>query len=89
MTYRKVKNPRFTASLAELELQDAMLKQFDLSVEELDQRIDRLERDGVYSAEVAEGAREEVAKVVLDFNLLVISKVELFDRLSADERTSR
>ena len=89
LKYRQVKNPRFIVSFAELELQDAMLNQFDLSVKGLDERVDRLECDGVYSAEVAEEVRREITKLVLDLNLLVIGKVELHDRLTADERTSR
>jgi hypothetical protein len=47
------------------------------------------EQDGIYSAEVADAAREEIGTLVDEMDFLVISKVELHDRLRADERASK
>jgi hypothetical protein len=88
-TFKYRKLPSFTANLAELELQDAILEPFRLSVEELDEMVDRFERDGVCSAEGVEKAREEIDNLVLDLNFLVIRKVELNERLRAAERASK
>jgi hypothetical protein len=88
LKYREVKNPSFSANEAECELQDAMLTPFRLSFDVLDEAVDRLERDGVYSAEVAEAARDEIETLIREMHYLVISKVELHDRLRADERAS-
>ena len=62
LRYRRVKNPNmdFNADKAECERQDAMLTQFKLSFEELDETVDRLERDETYTEAVAEATREEI-----------------------------
>jgi hypothetical protein len=87
LKYRKL--PSFTANIAELEALDAILTPFRLIVEELDEMVDRFERDGVCSAEGVEKAREEIVGIVLDLNFLVIRKVELHERLRAVERASK
>jgi hypothetical protein len=90
LKYRQVKNPSFCPyNEAEGELQDALLAPFRLSFDALDETVDRLEQDGIYSAEVADAAREEIGTLVDEMNFLVISKVELHDRLRADERASK
>jgi hypothetical protein len=87
LKYRKL--PSFTANIAELEALDAILTPFRLIVEELDEMVDRLERDGVCSAEGAEKAREEIDSIVLDMNFVGIRKVELHERLRAVERAAK
>jgi len=89
LKYREVKNPSFSANEAECELQDAMLTPFRLSFDVLDEAVDRLERDGVCSAEGAEKAREEIDSIVLDMNFVGIRKVELHERLRAVERAAK
>jgi alpha-ketoglutarate-dependent taurine dioxygenase len=66
-----------------------MLRPFRLSVEELDERVDRLERDGNYSADAAEAARDEIENLILDINFLIIRKIQLQERLRADEAQGR
>lgn len=85
---REVKNPSFTANEAECALHDAMLTPFKLSFDVLDETVDRLERDGVYSREDAETAWEEIETLIHEMNYLVISKVELHERLRAAEKSS-
>jgi hypothetical protein len=88
LKYRRVKNPSFNANLAEYE-QDATMTQFRLSCEELYETIDRLEREDVYSEAVAEAAREEVGDLISESNYLIFNKVELRNRLEADEMDLR
>jgi hypothetical protein len=86
--YRRVKNPSFHANLAEYE-QDATMTLFRISCEELYETIDRLEREDVYSEAVAEAAREEVGDLISESNYLIFNKVELRNRLKADETELR
>ena len=88
LKYRRVKNPSFNATLAEYE-QDATMTLFRISCEQLYDTIDRLEREDVYSEAVAEAAREEVGDLIHESNYLIFNKVELRNRLKADERESR
>jgi hypothetical protein len=88
LKYRRVKNPSFNADIAECK-QDATITQFIRSLKELDETIDRLERDEVYSEAVAEAAREEIETLIHESHYLVISKIELRERLRADERELR
>jgi hypothetical protein len=83
--YRQVKNPSFSCDPAEYE-KDTTMGQFIHSLEQLDETIDRLERDDVYSETTAEAIREEVDDLIRQSHYLVLSKVELEERLRADER---
>ena len=88
LKYRRVKNPSFNANLAEYE-QDATMTLFRISCEDLYETIDRLEREDVYSEAVAEAAREEVGDLISESNYLIFNKVELRNRLEADEMDLR
>ena len=88
LKYRRVKNPSFNANLAEYE-QDATMTLFRISCEQLYDTIDRLEREDVYSEAVAEAAREEVGDLISESNYLIFNKVELRNRLKADETELR
>jgi hypothetical protein len=89
LKYRRVKNPSFNANLAEYEQDATTMTLFRISCEELYETIDRLEREDVYSEAVAEAAREEVGDLIHESNYLIFNKVELRNRLKADERESR
>ena len=88
LKYREVKNPSFTADEAECESQVAMLAPFIRSFEALDETVDSLERDGRYSGEAAEAARQEIEGLIGELHYLVISKVELYQRMRAAEEAS-
>jgi hypothetical protein len=79
----------FNADKAEIERQDAMLTQFSLSFEELDETVDRLEQEEVYSEAVAEATREEIETLIRELSYLIFCKVDLIERLRADERELR
>jgi hypothetical protein len=89
MTILNQEDPSLAAQLAECELQDAMLRPFILSFEELDETVDRLESDGGYSGKAAEAARQEIESLVGDLNLLVLKKILLHLRLRAAEKASK
>lgn len=82
LTYQK-----FT--LAECEAQDEMLAPFRLSFEELEEEVDRAERDGVCSEEVAEVAREEIVDLDLHLGILIMRKVRLQNWIRAAENASK
>ena len=89
LKYRKVKNPNinFTPNEAEFERQDAMLTKFRLSFqEELYATVDRLEQDEAYSEALAAATREEIGTLIRELDYLILSKIELLERLRADER---
>ena len=91
LRYRRVKNPDmdYNADKAEIERQNAMLAQFRLSFEELDETVDRLEEEDVYSEAVAEATREEIETLIGELSFLLFSKVDLLERLRSDERELR
>jgi hypothetical protein len=83
MTILNQEDPSRAVLLAECELQDAMLTPFRLSFEELDETVDRFERDGVYSGEAAEAARDEIEELMTKLNCLILKKVLLHQRFRA------
>jgi hypothetical protein len=78
-----------SAMMAEFDSQDAMMTPFLLSFEELEGTINRCERDGFCSNEVAEAAREKIKELIWKLDLLILQKIRLQRRFRTAERVSR
>jgi hypothetical protein len=57
----------------ERELEDAMLEPLVQSIDDLYEMVDRPERDGVYSGEAAEAAREEIEGLIAELHCVSLS----------------
>ena len=81
-------DPFLSARMAEFESQDAALNPFRLCIEKLEGEVDRSERDGVCSREVAKAARQEIEELTSEMECLILKKIEIHRRISAPEKAT-
>jgi hypothetical protein len=76
-------------TMADFESQDAMMTPFLRSFEELEEVINRSERDGICSGKAAEAARQEIKRLMSKLDLLMLKKILLHQQFGAPEKVSK
>jgi hypothetical protein len=80
MSRLKFQDPSISAMLTEFSSHCAMMTPFRRSFQELEDGVDRLERDGVCSEQVAEAARQEIRRLLFTLDVLILKKIEIQQR---------
>ena len=75
------KDEEVSAMMAEAQTLDAMVAPFRLAIEELEEKINRSERDGICPVRTAKAARRELAEIHEDLNLLIVRKLLVDGRI--------
>ena len=79
MTTSYQDDPYLSAMFAELE---SLANPFQENLEKIEEVIDRSERDGICSEEVAQAVREEIEECVLELHILFSTTLSLHEGLS-------
>jgi hypothetical protein len=75
------KDEEVSATMAEAQTLDAMVAPFRLAIEELEEKINRSERDGICPVRTAKAAREELVDLHEKLSILIVRKILIGGRI--------